>query len=215
MSKTILSVFLLLILKANSATCQTTVSNANKINYIGGGINYSTHGTGDLRGVSVNVEYKSQFKRRIAYSIGLTTTIHDGQDEIFNITPNGTVLDGSIRYNASGIQLNPTLWYDIIKLKTTNFGIAVGILGRYQSSNFPDQMVTYFPIVTSVPFPLTAFNHTTPQRTFTVGGLANLYLSQKIQDKVEVGARAGVQTDSRGDLISQLGIFINYRIPKL
>ena len=65
-------------------------------------IGESTHGTGDLKGVSFGVAYTHYIKKKLSFEYHFKGTIHDGQDD-YAFTRNGTTYTGNIRENTAGI----------------------------------------------------------------------------------------------------------------
>ncbi len=166
----------------------------------------SKHGTGDLPGFSINTDYKKYFKKRLSFSIGLGATIHDGSFPIFYTDPNGNTIDASFRYNTDGLQLTSKLGYSFIKNKNTDFGFQIGPVLRYQSSSYFDELNVLFPLLTGLPFPVIAIINKSPQKTYSVGGIAQLYYHHSINENVYFGVSIGLQTDTNGDTIKQTGL---------
>jgi len=166
----------------------------------------SKHGTGDSPGFIMNAEYKKYFRQRLSFSIGLGATINDGSVPIFYTDQNGNNIDASIRYNTDGLQLSSKLGISFIKNTDNDFGFQIGPLLRYQSSSYYDELNVLFPLLTGLPFPVTATINNSPQKTYSLGGLAQLYYNHAINDKVYIGVSIGLQTDTNGDTIKQAGL---------
>lgn len=53
---------------------------------------FGNHGTGDLKGLTVNSEYRSFLKKNLSISFGLGATLHDGAFPILYSDGNGNSL---------------------------------------------------------------------------------------------------------------------------
>jgi hypothetical protein len=214
MCKAILFLFVLLFLKTSSLHCQNRLSNSNKLSYLSGGLNYSSHGTGDLNGFSINLEYRKQVKKRITLSFGLTSTIHDGKILIAYFDSTGDRRDASLRINTSGVQLTSAVEFTILKTKKNQFALGIAPLIRYQTTSRPNDLFVYFPAATGFPLPVLAINNTTPQRTLTAGGLISLSYNRQLSEQLTFGVRVSTQNDTGLDFINQIGLSLMYRLTK-
>ncbi|TAE18652.1 MAG: hypothetical protein EAZ47_03980 [Bacteroidetes bacterium] len=185
----------------------------NKTNIVVG-INYSSHGTGDLHGFSINLEYRKQVKKRITLSFGLTSTIHDGKILIAYFDSTGDRRDASLRINTSGVQLTSAVEFTILKTKKNQFAVGIAPLVRYQTTSRPNDLFVYFPAATGFPLPVLAINNTTPQRTLTAGGLISLSYNRQLSEQLTFGVRVSTQNDTRLDVINQIGLSLMYRLIK-
>lgn len=175
-------------------------------------IGKSRHGSGDIPGVMVGIEYEKHFLRKLSLSSEIGFTIHDGSDLLLVTQTNGQVLDLSNRYTTAGIQLNEKFGYNFFKTKKYDFGIRLGGLFRYQSSSLEDASTTYSPYLTGLPYPITVNEHTSPQRTYSVGVISQLFASYTINQKIILGVTTGLQLDTNGDTIfPQLSFTIGRR----
>jgi hypothetical protein len=175
-------------------------------------IGRSKHGTGDMRGLIFNTEYSKRFKNRLSWIAGIGGTIHDGVRPLFFTYPDGSEIDGSIRYTTAGLQGKSQIGYSLIKTNTLELQIRAGALLRYQTSSYYDGVSILYPAAgTGVPFPVIYFTNISPQRTFTVGGNAEIFYNYSITPKILIGVLAGLQTDTNGDTITQLSLSIGRR----
>lgn len=169
-------------------------------------------GTGDIQGLMFGVEYEKYFQRKLSWSIEIGTTIHDGYDLLLVTEADGKVRDLSYRYTAAGAQLVGKIGYNFIKTKNLDFGIKIGGLFRYQSSSVADDVTMIFPIATGLQIPIFINEHTSPQRTYSVGGITQLFASYTIKQKIILGLTTGFQADTNGDTIfPQLSFTIGRR----
>lgn len=164
----------------------------------------STHGTGDVRGLSFNSVYSNFFKKRFSWIAEVGGSLHDGNRALFFTAPNGEFIDGSIRYTTGGIQSSLGIGYSAIKTSEHEIQVRLSSLFRYQSSSYYDDVTVLYPAATGLPFPVIIFNNKTPQRTFAFGGIGAIAYNYTIKNKMTFGLLAGIQTDTNGDTITQL-----------
>lgn len=169
-------------------------------------------GTGDIQGLMLGVEYEKYFQKKISWSAELGMTIHDGSDLLLVTEANGEVHDLSYRYTTAGAQLVGKISYHFLRTKNWDMGIRIGGLFRYQSSSVPDDVTMLFPIATGLPVPVFINENTSPQRTYSVGGITQLFVSYTIKQKITLGLVTGLQLDTNGDTIfPQLSFTIGKR----
>ncbi|WP_157488203.1 hypothetical protein [Dyadobacter crusticola] len=169
-------------------------------------------GTGDMFGLMFGFSYEKKFSPRLSWLADLSTTIHDGADLMLVTIENQPTQDISYRYTIAGAQVGGKLAYDFIKSSKIDFGMRLGALLHYQSSSLADQRAIYFPIVTGYPLPLTVTIHREPQRTFALGGQAQLFGNYNVNRKLAIGASLGLQLDTNGDtMFPQLQVSVGRR----
>lgn len=205
MSKFLLIV--LCIISVQTAYSQTLPDQSIKIN-----IGRGRHGTGDVQGLLLGVEYEKYFQKRLSWSTELGMTIHDGSDLLLVTEASGEVHDLSYRYTTAGAQLAGKIGYHFLRAKNWDSGIRIGGLFRYQSSSVPNDITTLFPVATGLPLPVYINEHSTPQRTYSVGGISQLFVNYAIKQKIILGLVTGLQLDTNGDTIfPQLSFTIGRR----
>jgi hypothetical protein len=173
-------------------------------------LGFSKNGSGDLNGNSINFEYHNYFKPKWNYSIGLGSTIHNGQYDLY-YKQGDREIDGSYRYVTAGYQLTSKLGFCFINSKKSDFGLRLGALLRYQSSSYPDEISTNYPPFYGFDFPLIDVKHYEPQKIFSAGGILQLYYNYNINEKLFVGSSGTFQTDSNEDAILQLSLTCGMR----
>jgi hypothetical protein len=198
-----------LLLFSNLSFCQQ--KNNLKERNISFSAGRSKHGTGDIRGLIFNTEYSRNLKQKLSWIVGVGGTIHDGVIPNFFTSPNGTEIDGSIRYTTAGVQATNQIGYSFINTNENQLELKAGALLRYQSSSFYDDVTIYYPAATGLPIPVILFVNQTPQKSFAVGGCAQIFYTYSITPKIIIGALAGLQTDTNGDTITQLSLSIGRR----
>jgi hypothetical protein len=168
----------------------------------------SFHGTGDMRGLIFTTAYSQRLNRRFSWSAAIGGTIHDASDPLYYNDQNGSQVDASFRYTTAGAQFSFDLGYSIIRTLHHDLTCRLGPLVRYQSSSYPDIYSINYPAGTGLPIPVIAFQNLTPQRTLAVGGIGMLQYGYSINNKISIGAIAGLQTDTNGDTLTQLAFTI-------
>jgi hypothetical protein len=161
-----------------------------------------------MRGLIFNTEYVKNFRKNLSWVASVGGTIHDGFIPNYFTSPNGTEIDGSIRYTTAGVQATNHIGYSVIKRNDNQLELRAGALLRYQSSSYYDIVSINYPAGTGLPIPVIVFIHENPQRTFAIGGSAQIFYNYSITPKILLGALAGLQTDTNGDTITQLSLSI-------
>jgi len=182
---------------------QDTTFQAKNFLQLSGGV--SKHGTGDLKGIFFSTEYGRYFRPKLSWSISLSSSIHDGSEPLY-FTAGGQQIDGSLRYTVGGIQLGGNFGYSFLKKYNHEILAKTGIFFRYQSSSLPDQYEIAYPAATGLPYPVIIYSHSTPQRTYAIGGSLQVQYSYTINEKVFIGSVLGFQADSKGDNISHISL---------
>ncbi len=170
------------------------------------------HGTGDMPGCGLNVDYKKYLRKRIFLSFGLGMTTNNGTSKIFYTDDAGNLTDASYRYGAGGAQISGEFGISMIRDVRNDFGLQAGIIGRYQSSSYYDEITVLYPVVTGLPIPVTAVVHKSPQETISIGGIGQVYYNYFINAKVFVGFRSSLQMDSNGDVLTQFMISSGFKL---
>lgn len=192
MQKFLLLAFLAIV--TQSLRAQMLPNQALKLN-----IGRAKLGTGDIQGLMLGVEYEKFFQRKLSWSAELGMTIHDGSDLLLVTEATGKVHDLSYRYTTAGAQLAGKIGYHFLRTEKWNFGVRIGGLFRYQSSSVPDDMTTLFPIATGLPVPVFIGEHTSSQKTYSVGAVSQLFAGYTIRQKIILGITTGLQLDTNGD----------------
>lgn len=176
-------------------------------------IGASTHGTGDLRGMSFGTAYTHYLKKKLSLEYHFKGTIHDGQD-IYLLTVNGVLQqDGSVRTTTAGFQLGSLIRYSLVRTARHEFIIAAGPYGRYESSSLGSNGYgARFPQSgTNIPRILIDFDHSFPQRIYNIGYLAEISYSHTFKKQVFAGIHAAFQNDTNEDAITHVGFMIGKR----
>jgi hypothetical protein len=204
------TLLLLAIGLAVSSSAQTSTTKLPEYFQLAAGI--SKHGTGDMNGYAISVDYKRYLRPRTSISIGLTTTIHDGVFQILYTDPNNNPVDGSYRYGTSGIQINARMGYSMIRAKHHTLDFQVGALLRYQTSSYYDDLTTLYPPATGLPIPVFYQVNRSNQRTVSFGGIGALQYQYHFTSGDHIGIRGSLQTDTQGDVISMVSLLFGYRL---
>jgi hypothetical protein len=172
----------------------------------------STHGTGDMKGVSQKVTYGKFFRKKLYWFSAIGADIHDGEYFISTTQPDGRVLDHSFRYTSGAIQITGGAGWCFVKTNRTEAGINVGGFLRYQSSSYFDQLSIVFDPQRIGPYPATFILNTSPQRTYSVGAGPEAFYRQTIFKSIFAGLSAGFQVDTNGDVLTNISISVGKRL---
>ena len=172
-------------------------------------IGKSKHGSGDLDGVMISIGYSKKLSKHFSWHAGLTSTLHDGKfPVIYTIPGTNNTIDGSYRYTTGGFQGSFLIGHDFLKTIKHRLDLRLGGILRYQSSSYYDVITVFYPPSTGLLVPVIVLENTTPQRTFAVGAIGEVFYGYQISPKLMLGASAGLQIDSNGDTMRQLGISV-------
>ena len=177
------------------------------------GLGYSSHGTGDMKGISFFSEYCKLLGKRTDWSLNATSTIHGGAAKVILIHPDGTSSDASFRYNHGGLQIGPKAGYRILQAGHHQVKIQAGAFARYQNSSLPD--VYSYHIDQNSETVNFDFLHEEKQNTFSCGYSVDLSYNFITSKKLILGFKAGFQNDTRGDVITHLTLLAGRSFSKL
>lgn len=159
------------------------------------------HGTGDLYGLMAGFEYEQQFRPKLSWSTEFAMTIHDGEDLLLVKQDNLPQQDMSYRFTTAGMQLAGKIGYHAVRTKNADYGIKLGVAARYQSTSLADDRELLFPALTGYPFLVRILRNTEHQRTIAAVALTQLFARYTFGKDIVVGALAGLQLDTNGDVI--------------
>lgn len=173
----------------------------------------STHGTGDLKGVSFGTAYTHYLKKKLSLEYHFKGTIHDGEDTYLLFVNGNLDQDGSLRRTTAGFQIGSLIRYSPLRTTNHEFTLAAGPYGRYQSSSLGSSgYAARYPSPTSpIPRILIEFNHDFPQRIYNIGYMAELSYNYTFKKQLFLGVNAAFQNDTNGDAITHLGFMIGKR----
>lgn len=203
---TLLSLLLLLI--SFAGTAQNLPRHLIQVAASGG-----KHGSGDMEGFVLSAEYLRYTSKKFSINFNLRSSIHNSTHfiEITN-TSTGSVTDASIRFTTAGFQAGTDFGWSIIRSRKHELLTSIGGFFRYQSaSNGDDGYSIYYPASTGLPVVLVGYNNRTPQQTFALGGIAQIRYNFTFNNKFLAGLNGGLQTDTHGDVITQVGLVFGRR----
>lgn len=169
------------------------------------------HGTGDLSGTNLEFGTERRWRKRYGFYNNLGVTIHSGQEAstVINVYP----LNVNSTYNALqavtfGIQTIPTIYrYS----KRGDLKIGAGLVARYQMSSYGNY------VASSLGQGINQYSYNIYENdpnTFSIGYRisADLLLYEKKRNKL--GFQIFFQNDTRGDVITGLGLSFQTKYKK-
>lgn len=172
----------------------------------------STHGTGDMAGVSQRITYGQYFRKKLFWFSAIGADIHDGKFLSTTTQEDGSVLDHSFRYTSGAIQITGGAGWSFLRTRKSDLGVKVSGVLRYQSSSYFDQLAIIFDPQKIGPYPATFILNTSPQRTYAVGVGPEAFYQQTIFKSIFAGLSAGFQVDTNGDVLTNISLSIGKRI---
>ncbi|MFV0604631.1 MAG: hypothetical protein ACK5NK_02205 [Niabella sp.] len=200
MHKIALSLFFIILFQVIYAQKSTIYSNVNR----------SAHGSGDMTGIAFDIGYKEKLREKINWYGEIGASSHDVSFYESYIDNNSDLIDASLRFVTSGMQLSGGFSCNPIQIPN-DLNLQIGVVLRYQTSSLPSSVATYYPIVTNLPFPAHAFEQYEPMRTFAVGGKIAVGYSYTFKNNFFAGINGTYQTDTNGDSIYGYGLTIGKR----
>jgi hypothetical protein len=190
------------------AAAQTNEATNNKFISLTGG--RSTHGTGDMKGVTQKVIFGKYFKKKLFWFSSIGADIHDGKYLITSTQPDGKFSDNSFRYTSGAIQVAGGVGFSVLRSKKSELGVKIGGLLRYQSSSYFDQLL----IIADPqrPSPAIYIFNTSPQRTYAIGVGPELFFHQSIAGSIYGGLSTGFQIDTNGDVLTNISLSIGKQL---
>jgi hypothetical protein len=198
----------LLLLAGTAVLAQYKSSNR----YLQLGLGYSTHGTGDMKGVSFFCEYGKSLGKRTELGANIKSTIHGDAFQVTINWPDGSKDDASLRYSNAGLQAGPVFGYRLLQSSHYQFKIQAGAFARYQNSTFPSQYSFFIDQSAGIPRPTFEFSHDDKQNTFAAGYSVDLSYNFITTRKMMLGLKAGFQNDTNGDVITQVCLTVGKRM---
>lgn len=172
---------------------------------------YSHHGSGDMKGIIFGASYTRYLSHHFSLNINLLGTIHHKQDNYSYPGPTaGTRTEGAIRFTTAGVQLGIDAQLSMLRSLHHEIIFSLGGFGRYQSSS-PDGYGVTPPQTSGIPEVLFSLYNWNPQNTIAAGGLLQFHYNFTFNNNMVLGLKAGIQTDTNGDLIPQAGLTIGKR----
>ena len=167
----------------------------------------SLHGSGDLLGLGVSVEYGKYIKHRLEWTGNLTTTIHSDADEAL-VNSGFRQRDASYRQVTAGLQLGSQLWFASLRTASNEIKIGAGALLRYQSSNAGGGYVVY---VLPGPDIAYSFYNNEKQNLLSPGYQLSVAYAHTFSKNFFIGVKASLQNDTNADIITQAGLRVGKR----
>ena len=182
------------------------------LEFVGG---YSTHGSGDMRGIIFGAGYKTYLSKKFSLNYNMRAHIHSSKEEIIILSPlvNNGRKDASIRFTTAGAQLGINAGYSLWRNRQHEFMVSAGGFGRYQSaSNGSDgYSITFNSSTPGLPRALVEYDNRTPQQTITAGYIVLVNYNYTLNNNMYIGVEPGFQNDTNGDVLSQVALTIGKR----
>lgn len=181
---------------------QVAAQSKNAI-FVSGGKSF--HGTGDLKGIAVDVMHEHNLNNRFSWSNSLTTTIHYK----INRGPNNNssqpfLQDNLLRFTTAGIQLNSHIDLTLINISNNKINLEVGPMLRFQSSSYPSSFGSHQE--TNFPYLYYDVNYKENYNTISPGYNVSLSYITNVSHKYKAGIKATFQNDTQSDVITSLSL---------
>lgn len=174
---------------------------------------FSTHGTGDMSGVSADIGYDHVFTKRFDMTHALTTTIHSDQDEFPTVEDQWNIInDRGINWTVAGMQITSMGHFAPISVKDQKLKFGGGVVLRYQSSSYP--YIYGYSRSTIDSNPRFTIIDPGPGNIFTIGYTFGITWQVRVSQKFEIGLKAMFQNDTNGDSITHMSVILGRIFPK-
>ncbi len=193
------------LLAALLATCAHAQQNTTSANLMPDAVQvsagYSTHGTGDAKGVFLDFTWDNSLNRRFDWSNSLGATIHSGT--IFQ--PIVLPEKNSYYFTTAGLQWASMTHFNVLGMPEHKLRIGAGVVARYESSSQP-KVVSLYDDPEIFPDPFFVINDAGVHQTLAVGYIAGVSYLAQLSPQWQAGLRASFQNDTNGAAILQLGV---------
>lgn len=200
----LLVLFVLFIYNTSNGQTENEMSN----NSLQLSLAFSMDGTDNVGGFSISTEYTHFHRRKFSWSVGLTTTIHDGSVPVEYYTSNGVIEEGTVYYTTSGIQSSFAFGYSIIRTKQHNLHAQIGPLVRFQTSSNPEREGLALS-------PYVYFETLKNYQTLSFGGIGGISYSYTFQNNIFILLQGSLQIDSNNDAFNMVGIGVGKRFSRV
>ena len=169
---------------------------------------YSKHGTDNVDGFAMMIDYNHHFSKRFSWEASIGTTLHDGTKEVSYWDSSGNLVYGPVNFTTSGVQTGLLFGFDVVRTSRHSFQVCLGPLLRYQSTSNPDivGLAITFPYNSRVDF---------PARTLSFGGIGTISYSYTFRNNLFVHLQACLQYDSNDDALNMFGVGVGKRFSKI
>ncbi len=166
----------------------------------------STHGSGDMKGVSFSTGLSGSLSKYFGWQADLTGTIHD-HEFVTSFQPGTTIPASTFRYGTSGVQTSYLLTHNFTPKSKNSFSVKLGGLVRYQTSSFYNSLSIHSPAPGSgSDLAQLEIQNSSPARTISVGYMMQLSYAYAFNPKSKLELFAAFQNDTHGDAITHLGL---------
>ena len=187
------------------AFCQTTEELPQNSIHLAAGL--SEHGTDFVNGFAMTVEYNHYFRKKLSWSGGVGSTLHDGSTGVYFLN-NNVERNGSVRFTTGGVQTWLRLGYSFILTSHHNLQIELGPLFRYQTTSNPE-------IIGLLLNPDIYFTAPLRARSYSLGGIGSISYAYTFKNNIFLRLQACLQYDTNEDALNMFGLGIGKRFRKL
>ena len=194
----------------------TLICSVNAQNYISATGGLSFHGSGDLPGYNFGCGYGKRVSKRTQMNFFIRNTTGSSEIPLVFDAPGVRGWNSSIRYVTSGVQMETSFRYSIVKTKGFSLFLDGGMILRHQVSNYYSDLLILYPGLTGYPTPLISFyaRDEGKYRRNSIGYLAIVGTSFNISKNSVLQFSINLQNDNNGDLVWNLPITISRKLHK-
>lgn len=168
---------------------------------------YSKSGTDNVGGFAFSVGASHFFSKRLSWSIGITTTFHDGMDSSEYLTYSG-LAKGAVNFTTSGLQSEFEFGYSLVRNSKHCLQIGIGPIIRYQTSSYPGRAAYSLYILSEL------YQNQPPARTLGFGGIGSVSYTYTFRSNLFLKVNARLQYDSTDDAFNMFGMAVGKRFSK-
>jgi hypothetical protein len=184
-----------------------------KKNQISLGANYARHGSGDMDGILINLDYNRNFTKKFSVIYNLGFSLH-GQKAFPGVIENTSSIPPDQRtavpqWVTAGIQVAGLLKYNFRENKSTGLHLSAGPLLRYQLNSYPNGYNYYGSGNAWFRQPFYVFREIDNNR-LNLGYAIRVGYDFKANSNRNLGLHAFLQNDTNADLLVGFGLKIRF-----
>lgn len=173
------------------------------------GINYARHGSGDMDGILVNLDFIRNYTKKISIIYNLGFTLHGQKAFPGTIANNPSIPSDRItevpQWVTAGIQISSLISYNFSKQNKSGLNLGAGPVLRYQLNSYPNSFTYYGQGNPWFQQPFYVFKEIDNNR-INLGYAVRIGYDFKSSKNRNFAINTFLQNDTNGDMMVGLGL---------